>query len=84
MKDRLVGDGAIDVGADVLRRVVLEADDRRPVHADAVRLQLAHERQRVRAFQLGITGLGRLEAQPDPLDAELDELTDVVLSNRVC
>ena len=45
-----------------------------------MRLQLPHERQRVRAFQLGITGIGGLEAQPDPLDAEIDELTDVVLS----
>ena len=79
----VVRDGVLDLGADVVGRVVLQADDGRALHADAVRLQLARQRERVGVLQLGVARSRRLEPHPHPGDAELDELPHVVPADGV-
>ena len=74
----IVADGVLDGLVDVFRRVVLQADDRRAQHADAVRLQLAHQGEGVDALQLGVLAVAAFHAHPHPGDAQADKLLDRV------
>ena len=79
----VVPGGVLDGLVDILRRVVFQADDRRAQHADAVRLQLAHQLEGVDALELGVLAVAAFNAHPHPGDAQADQLLDGVRANDV-
>ena len=54
--------------------MLLQADDGRAQHADAVRLQGANEVERIDAPEFDILAALAFEPHPDPRDAQLDKL----------
>ena len=79
----VVAGGVVDRRVDVFRRVVLQADDRRAQHADAVRLELADQREGVDALELDVAAVAAFDAHPDPGDAQADQLLDAVGAEHV-
>ena len=66
----------VDDGVHLLRPVVLQADDRRPEHADPVGLELGHEAPGVHPCELPVVTLLSLDPHPDPTDPQPYELVD--------
>ncbi len=83
MKVGLVGDGRFNFPDNVVRSVVLEADDRRALHPDAMFAKLPGELRKVVALQLAIVRSGRFQTHPHPGNAEFDELQHGVFANRI-
>ena len=53
---------------DVLRSVLLESDDRRAEHRDAVGAECAHQRERVDPAELSVAAVLALQTHPHPRD----------------
>jgi hypothetical protein len=56
----------LDFGDDVVRGVMLEPDNGRSLHTNAVLAEFARELPRVGALQLVVAGLRRFKAHPEP------------------
>ena len=79
----VVAGGVVDRLVDVFRRVVFQADDRRAQHADAVRLELADQREGVDALELDVLAVAAFDAHPHPGNAQADQLLDRVRAEDV-
>ena len=83
MKVSVVGNGVLNFGDDVVRGVMLEPDNGRSLHANAVLSQFARQLPRVGALQLVVAGLRRFEAHPEPGDSEFHQFLHGVFANRI-
>lgn len=79
-----VADGVLDFFGNVGRGMVLQSNHGGTLHADAMLAQLMRELVGVFAFQLGVLGVHRFQAHPDPRHTQLNEFLHRVLANRVC
>jgi hypothetical protein len=76
-------DRVFDFFADVVGRVVLQADDGRALHANAVLAQHVRKLVRVRVLELVVIRARGFQSHPDPGDAELHQFLRRVLADRV-
>ena len=72
VKDRVVAHGMLDDRPDILRRMVIQANDGGTQHPDPVLLQALHELMRIYPAELLIAAELAFQTHPDPADPQPD------------
>jgi hypothetical protein len=83
MEVGIVQDGVIDRLGDGFEGVMIQAEDGGAQDMNSVRLEAAHQRDRVNAMKLPVWIVFALQTQPDPGNSQCDQFLDRIGANGV-